>query len=206
MRRSRRRRTPCDLWCVRFLVSLLAFGTGGCLATTSPASEGPRFESWDVGDRVGLARSKPVPDARPTRVVVVPQGATLAETDGRRTLCSGESPCELALPPGRRRAALYDEASSTQPAAEFWLDVDERPMLLEVERPKVGLAYAGAVLTVVGLVGIVFGGIGKESGGSEAASNALFFGGAGLAATGLTLGVIYWVDGQGEVRATPLAR
>jgi hypothetical protein len=182
---------------------VLPLFTTGCLAGTT---ETPRFEAWNVGERVGLAGARPTPKAEPTRVVVVPNQTTLTEAETRRTLCAGEAPCELALAPGSRRVALYDGPPSEKPAAEFWLDVDERPATLTVERPKIALPIIGSTMAVIGLVSVVFGGLGKEADGDETTTDVLLFGGLGAIVVGFSLGGIYWASGRGKIEAKPLAR
>jgi len=140
-----------------------------------------------------------------TRVVVVPSGATLAEPGATRALCSGKAPCDLLVPRGSRFIHLYSGAPTDPPAASFWLDVDPRPMKLEVERPKVGLAITGAMVASVGLLSVVLGAVALEGGGNEDLGAGLLIGGLAGVATGFGLGGIYWATGRGQVHASPLA-
>ena len=189
---------------MRLAILICALPANGCLMMATGSSEPPRMESWDVAERVGLPESQSARSTKPTRVVVVPEQTALTELDTRRTLCSGAAPCQLSLAPGRRRVGLYDDPSSVKPTAEFWLDVDERPMVVEVERPKVGLAYAGAGLAVAGLIGVVIGGLGTEIGDDDDTSNTILIGGIGMIVIGFGLGGIYWASGRGDVVAKPL--
>ena len=185
------------------LLILLSLAASGCFAT---AGQTPKFESWDVDERVGLPGTRPKAGSTPTRVVVVPNDTTLTEVETRRTLCSGDAPCELLLAPGSRRVRLYDDPESAKPTAELWVDVDDRPMELRVERPKVALPIIGSSLAAVGLMAVVFGGLGKEADGDETVTDVLLFGGIGAIVVGFSLGGIYWASGRGKVQAKPLAR
>ncbi len=191
------------------IAALCALGESGCFAMAMPGSEAPSFSSWDVDERVGLPQQQSAAATRttqPTRVVVIPKGTTLASADHRRVLCSGERPCDLMLAPGSHELTIYEDLDAeAKPKATFWLDVDERPVELEMDTPDVALPYAGATLAIVGLLSVVFGAVAKETDGDDAVANALLFGGAAAAVTGLTLGFIYWQSGQGDVQARPLA-
>jgi hypothetical protein len=191
------------------VLGVIAFGVSGCWAMTGQGSEAPSLEAWDVEERVGLP--DPAPGDRtssePTEVVFRASNTSVAligdARSPRRVVCQGREPCAVMLAPGSHRLGIFSEHTDPKPAAELWLDVDRRPMQVDVSRPAVGLAYGGITLLALGLVGILVGGVGGETGADETRSDLLLYGGIGAQLLGLSFALIYYTSGQGSVEVSP---
>ena len=196
------RRGPSK-WVARVLLSGLAFSASGCLASTQASPGIQSWNRWNVDERVGLRGAAPAKTTRPTQITIVPRGTMLVDANARRTLCGGDAPCTLYLRPGSYRVSLYDESPANEPAAEFWLDVDGRPMQLEPKHPKVGLSYVGAGLAVAGLLSVVLSPAARAA-DNESAADGLLIGGIAMGVIGFGLGGVYWAVGRGDVSVTSL--
>jgi hypothetical protein len=182
--------------------------SAGCFATSS---ESPKLGAWKVDEHVGLPPATPNASAAatPTEVVFDAERTSVAvlsaDDKPQNFLCRGDAECAARLAPGAHRLGLWSGTPDDEPEAAFYLDVDQRPLRVELSRPSVGLSYAGAGLVAVGLLSMVAGGAGKEADGNKTNTDALLYGGIGMVAVGFGLGLVYWTSGRGTVEVTPLA-
>jgi hypothetical protein len=184
------------------VLGVIAFGVSGCWAMTGQGGETPSLEAWDVEERVGLPDPAPGDrtSSQPTEVVFRASNTSVAllgdARSPRRVVCQGREP-------GSHRLGIFSEHTDPKPAAELWLDVDRRSMQVDVSRPAVGLAYGGITLLALGLVGILVGGVGSETGADETRSDLLLYGGIGAQLLGLSFALVYYTSGQGSVEVSP---
>lgn len=175
---------------------------GACVAPAGGKS--PNMAAWNVDERLALPPPpSPGDEAGETTVEVHPRGASLVALEPRRELCRAAPKCRVELPRGTTQLGVWSGAPEGEPEATLALVLDSRPARIDVTQPKTALSWTGAALTAVGFLSAVLGGVGKEAGGNET-SDVFLYGGIAMAATGITLGVVYWTGHRGRVEIAPL--